>query len=281
MANENDNKLVNLADLKAAFDDIDNRKKDIQTAVSSPTASGEAVAFIDSITQGTDGVIAPTKKTVPEATQNAAGLMSVNDKRKLDFIEAGAEVNTVTGVKGFSEPLYRTGAVELTSANIGAVSKSGDTMTGDLRIEHSGSEAYVHVVHPNAASVYLDSYNEGTHGLWSPGYYNGNSFITSSQWLIRRNRDGKVVVADHYNKDEVNALGVLYTDVNIGNVTVNGSGYLYIGDKIPTGITPIAALIQNFGTTTGAITVTATGTFIMGAPNATVTNVIIRYYYRG
>jgi len=39
---------------------------------------------------------------------------------------------TVTGVKGNAESSYRTGQVNLTPANIGAVAKSGDTMTGNL-----------------------------------------------------------------------------------------------------------------------------------------------------
>ena len=38
----------------------------------------------------------------------------------------------VTSIKGNSENSYRTGQVNLTAANIGAVSKSGDTMTGNL-----------------------------------------------------------------------------------------------------------------------------------------------------
>ena len=38
----------------------------------------------------------------------------------------------VTGVKGNAESSYRTGQVNLTAANIGAVDKAGDTMTGNL-----------------------------------------------------------------------------------------------------------------------------------------------------
>ena len=41
------------------------------------------------------------------------------DKTKLDGIEAGAQVNTVTGVKGDSESGYRTGNVNITKSNIG------------------------------------------------------------------------------------------------------------------------------------------------------------------
>lgn len=41
------------------------------------------------------------------------------DKNKLSNIEAGAQVNTVTGVKGNSESTYRTGNINITKANIG------------------------------------------------------------------------------------------------------------------------------------------------------------------
>lgn len=60
--------------------------KPTQTDVSDPTASGTAVAFIDSITQNANGVITPTKKTVRSASQSESGLMSATDKAKLDGI---------------------------------------------------------------------------------------------------------------------------------------------------------------------------------------------------
>lgn len=97
------------------------------------------------------------------ATTTTAGLMSAQDKSKLNGITAGAAVtgvkgnaessyrsgnvnltpanigalpsNTtyVSGVKGNSESSYRSGNVNLTPANLGAVAKSGDTMTGVLK----------------------------------------------------------------------------------------------------------------------------------------------------
>jgi hypothetical protein len=45
--------------------------------------------------------------------------MSAADKAKLDGVESGAQVNTITGVKGGSESTYRTGNVNITKANIG------------------------------------------------------------------------------------------------------------------------------------------------------------------
>lgn len=55
--------------------------------------------------------------------------LSTNDfttelKNKLNGIEAGAQVNTVTGIKGNAESTYRQGDVDLTPANIGAVASS-------------------------------------------------------------------------------------------------------------------------------------------------------------
>lgn len=56
---------------------------------------------------------------VPTVTTDHSGIMSPADKSKLDAIEAGAQVNTVTGVKGDSESSYRTGNVSISASNIG------------------------------------------------------------------------------------------------------------------------------------------------------------------
>lgn len=66
------------------------------------------------------------KITIPSsaASSSANGLMSSSDKSKLDGIASGAQVNTLTGVKGNAESSYRTGNVNLTPANIGAIPTS-------------------------------------------------------------------------------------------------------------------------------------------------------------
>ena len=48
-------------------------------------------------------------------------------------------LGNVTGVKGNKESIYRTGNVNLTTENIGAVNKAGDTMTGDLIVPNARS----------------------------------------------------------------------------------------------------------------------------------------------
>lgn len=53
------------------------------------------------------------------ATPTQDGLLSSEDKGKLDGIEPGAQVNTVLGVKGNDETNYRIGNVNITKDNIG------------------------------------------------------------------------------------------------------------------------------------------------------------------
>ncbi len=65
-----------------------------------------------------------TDTTYEVATTSAAGLMSTTMVAKLNGIAAGAQVNSVTGVKGNAESSYRTGKINLTPANIGAAASS-------------------------------------------------------------------------------------------------------------------------------------------------------------
>lgn len=70
-----------------------------------------------------------TDTTYSAATTSAAGLMSAADKTKLNGIATGAQVNSITGVKGNAESSYRTGNVNLTAANIGAAAASDVSVT--------------------------------------------------------------------------------------------------------------------------------------------------------
>lgn len=51
---------------------------------------------------------------------------------KLNGIATGAQVNTITGVKGNAESSYRTGNINLTAANIGAAAASHTHGIGDI-----------------------------------------------------------------------------------------------------------------------------------------------------
>ena len=82
-----------------------------QTAVTDPTASGSGIEFIDSISQDTNGVIVPAKKSVQVAVASTsgvggnAGVMSAADKEKLDGIEAGAQANAIESISINNAPL--------------------------------------------------------------------------------------------------------------------------------------------------------------------------------
>lgn len=79
--------------------------KALQTAVVSPSASGTAIEFIDSISQNAQGVITPTKKTVRGANSSQSGLMSAADKAALD--------NAVTNITALQTALAAAEAQRL------------------------------------------------------------------------------------------------------------------------------------------------------------------------
>ena len=66
-----------------------------------------------------------TDTTYSNATTSTAGLMSPDDKTTLNNLKTGA----VTGVKGNAETTYRTGGVNLTPANIGALPSNGNAVS--------------------------------------------------------------------------------------------------------------------------------------------------------
>lgn len=84
--------------------------------------AGAATRYLRS--DGTWSIPPDTNTTYSAATTSAAGLMSAEDKAKLNGIATGAQVNTITGIKGNAESTYRTGNVNLTPANIGAAASS-------------------------------------------------------------------------------------------------------------------------------------------------------------
>lgn len=63
---------------------------------------------------------------------------TTTEKNKLSGIEAGAQVNTITGVKGDSESAYRTGNVNITKANIG-LGNVDNTADANKTVKHATS----------------------------------------------------------------------------------------------------------------------------------------------
>ena len=75
--------------------------KTTQTAVADPTASGNAVSFIDSISQNTNGEISVTKKTIPTVVASTsgaggnAGLMTAAQAEALAAIDYSGKADKV------------------------------------------------------------------------------------------------------------------------------------------------------------------------------------------
>ena len=125
-------------------------KKDLQTAVSDPTASGSGIEFIDSISQDANGVITPTKKAVREASASQSGVVST-----------GAQ--TFAGTKTVEGNIYA----------------SGD---GDRSVNAKNTD--------KGTSVSLDAGGSGNIGVYTTGYWNGTQMVPSPGWLIYRGSDG-------------------------------------------------------------------------------------------
>ena len=70
--------------------------KTVQSAKSSPSASGNAIAFIDTITQNTNGEITATKKTVPNVSSSQNGLMTSANLATLNAAATKSSVDALT-----------------------------------------------------------------------------------------------------------------------------------------------------------------------------------------
>lgn len=70
--------------------------------------------------------------THENATESKSGFLSAEDKAKLNGIESGAQVNTVTGVKGEVQTGYMTGNISISSADIGAAPVSHEHSAANI-----------------------------------------------------------------------------------------------------------------------------------------------------
>lgn len=151
------------------IDAMQNKITQLETSVNTVVGEGateaienfaEILAFLNGITDTTtlEGLLTNLKTEIDSKLSNKVDKvsgkgLSTNDyttaeKDKLNSIEAGAQKNTVTGIKGNTESSYRTGNVNLTSANIGAAAASHThaiSEVTDLQTTLSGKAASSHV----------------------------------------------------------------------------------------------------------------------------------------
>ena len=157
---------------------------------------------------------------------------------------------TITGVKGNVESSYRTGNVNLTPANIGAVAKSGDTITGTLTSSKTTStylagnqgQAIINSTAGAGGYTMLDKLNS-TNGYFTDGVYQnkrllqytakstvdaGTNSVTKSVTLLDESGNSSfpgTVTASKFNGTANN--GVTYSDSEPSGLTV---GATWIGN---------------------------------------------------
>lgn len=69
-----------------------------------------------------------------------------------------------------------------------------NTLTGNLIIDYDG-DAYFKVVSSKAqVGTYLNSTPNGSHGIYSNGYYDGTKFTANGTWMLYRNSSGNIIL---------------------------------------------------------------------------------------
>lgn len=144
---------------------------------------------------------------------------------------------TVTGVKGNAEANYRTGDVNITPANIGAVAKSGDTMTGPLTAQ--------------SISVKADS----------PMYYLRDENNLDYAHMRGDNTDHHII----FRMTTPGGNPQLFEDYSLPNPTIQSGpvGYDILTTKSPVGIPQ-----GGTGATTSAVTITNDYSSVLNVINA-------------
>lgn len=112
----------NIKDSGKAYSDMQGEFKRKQTAKSSPTASGNTLSFIDTVSQDVEGVITATKKSVTvDSTYSSSGTNPVNGKAikaAIDGLDAAITSNDGTNVQvKVTETNGKISAVNITSDN--------------------------------------------------------------------------------------------------------------------------------------------------------------------
>lgn len=210
MPNENDNKLVTLADLKEAYDTLYNR--DVTTVV----------------------------------TQSANGLMSSSDKIKLDGIAAGAQVNSVTSVNNQTGAVSITpaniGAVAKSGDIMNGSLAFNSTGYNGLGVQFSYPDSnnelnnsYSIYAATDGSFLYFVNYEPGIEWKYFMRFDNASGIVTLAQPLGIASGGTE---ATTWNGAREN-LGVIARPENVP-FDANGVGTI----NTPNGFTPFAAVFD-------------------------------------
>ena len=132
------------------FTDLVDSLKGMQTAVSNPSASGNATAFIDSISQDAEGKITATKKNVSfSGYQTTAGMANY---QQLDLQQVGDVTAAAGGSQTINHRMKHYPTVRLMDTNGEEVNvaeytvKHTDNMTLDIILGGSLTDRYKYIL---------------------------------------------------------------------------------------------------------------------------------------
>lgn len=186
-----------------------------------------------------------TQTALNTHTSNADIHFTAAERTKLSGIEAGAQVNTITGVKGNSESTYRTGNVNITKANIG-LGNVDNTSDANKPISTAQQTAF------DSVNNALDTHTEDTDiHVTTANKSNWNSAYTHSTSAHARTDATKVEDSTTNGNIKINGTETnVYSHPNSGvtagtykSVTVNAQGHVTGGSNPTT--------LAGFGITDG------------------------------
>lgn len=230
-------------------------KKNIQTAVTDPTADGDSFSFIDTISQNTQGVITPTKKTVP--TMGPASDSSAGTAGLVPAPEAGAQTK-----------FLRADGTWVTPTNTRNSAGS------------SNSSAKLFLIGAKTQSSYATTYSQDTAYVGTDGcLYSGGTKVLTAHQDISGKADKSATVStvtyDTTNKkitktingttSDVVTVATLKTDMDLGSTYKTKQTAVSDPTESGTSATFIATISQD---AQGKITATKKTVRTMGAASS-------------
>lgn len=164
--------------VQALIDDLNSKKENNTSTLPSTSTAGATDTFNIRKTSATYKIAFPDlitsiKTAIGEATAAVAGLFSATDKAKLDGIESGAQVNTVSSVNG------QTGAVSLGYSDVGAAASSHTHTSSDITgLPTNLSDLADDSSHRTVTDSQISGWNSKSTTSWLQGLTTGQKIAT-------------------------------------------------------------------------------------------------------
>ena len=222
--------------------------KPIQTAVSSPTASSTATAFIDTISQNTNGVITATKKTLPTASATVAGITKVGasggaaaySHNHATSIATSTDTNQITLAFGTKYSISAGGTSYVftmpknPNTDTTYTFESGDG-NGQIKVTSSTGDVYDVKVSGLGSAAFTDGSEYAPVGHVHTGY--ATSSHTHATSIATSTDTNKITLA----------FGTKYS------ISTGGTSYVFTMPSLPTATSSVAG-IATLGASGGSAT---------------------------